>query len=162
VGILISQSLQYNVVQEIKDANNNILILRLNVCGSEIVVASVYGPNTNDKTFFSDLRQFLNSQSDKPIICAGDWNATYSTQDGTGNIDIINMPNPPSLVRSQWLAEICELFNLSDPFRVLHYNKKEFTFVPRAGTCNRSRLDFFLISDKLLTICNQCSISASL
>jgi exonuclease III len=162
VGILISQSLQYTVIQEIKDANNNILILRLNVCGSEIIVASIYGPNSNDKAFFTDLRQFLITYEDKPIICAGDWNATYSTQDGPGNIDIINMPNPPSLLRSQWLAEICELCNLSDPFRVLHYNKKEFTFVPRAGTCNRSRLDFFLISDKLLTICNQCSISASL
>jgi hypothetical protein len=97
VGILISQSLQYTVIQEIKDANNNILILRLNVCGSEIIVASVYGPNTNDKVFFTDLRQFMSTHNDKPVICAGDWNATYSTLDGPGNIDIINMPNPPSL-----------------------------------------------------------------
>jgi hypothetical protein len=162
VGILISKSLQYTVIQELKDDNNNILVLRLNVCGTEIILAGIYGPNSNDKKFFSDLNNFLERFNDKFIICAGDWNATYCTQDGPENIDIINMPNPPSLLRSLWLAEICEQYNLSDPYRMLHYNKKEFTFVPRAGTNNRSRLDFFLISDKLLSICNKCSISDSL
>jgi exonuclease III len=114
------------------------------------------------KFFFSDLRNFFSQNTDLPIICAGDWNATYCTEDGIGNIDTLNMLHPPSIIRSAWLAEICDQFNLSDPFRVLHYNKKEFTFIPKAGTSNRSRLDFFLISDRLLTICNQCFISASL
>jgi hypothetical protein len=40
--------------------------------------------------------------------------------------------------------------------------KKDFTYIPRDGGRNRSRLDFFLISDTLLGICNNCYISPSL
>jgi exonuclease III len=59
VGILISRSLQYTLIQQFKDDNNNILVLRLNVCGTEVLIASIYGPNNNDKKFFSDLSNFL-------------------------------------------------------------------------------------------------------
>jgi hypothetical protein len=81
---------------------------------------------------------------------------------GENNIDIINMSNPPSITRSRWLADIYDEFNLSDPFRAMHYDKKDFTYVPRSGGRNRSRIDFFLISDRLLSICNKCYISPSL
>jgi exonuclease III len=109
--------------------------------------------------FFKSLRDILKSCQDVPVICAGDWNATYSTDVGENNIDIINMSNPPSITRSRWLADIYDEFNLSDPFRAMHYDKKDFTYVPRSGGQNRSRLDFFLISDRLLSICNNISFT---
>jgi exonuclease III len=66
------------------------------------------------------------------------------------------------LIRSGWLQEICDRCNLTDPFRALNYNKRGFTFVPRTGARNRSRLDFFLISDDLLRLINKCTIADSL
>jgi hypothetical protein len=71
------------------------------------------------------------------------------------------MSLPPSFIRSRWLADICEKNNLSDPFRAINYDKKDFTYVPRDGGKNRSRIDFFLISDFLLSISNKCYISPS-
>jgi hypothetical protein len=97
-----------------------------------------------------------------PIICAGDWNLTYSTLNSADNIDIINMPLPPSYIRSEWLATWCEELQCGDPFRALHYDKRDFTYVPRTGKRNRSRIDFFIISDCLLSLCNKCWISDSL
>jgi exonuclease III len=142
VGILISRTLQYTVLREYRDNNNNVLAIKLNICDTNILLISVYGPNNNDYEFFSFIRTVLLENTDSPTICGGDWNATYCTEAGELNIDTFNMNNPPSTIRSGWLAEICNDFNLFDPFRTMHYNKKDFTYVPRSGTRNRSRIDF--------------------
>jgi hypothetical protein len=60
------------------------------------------------------------------------------------------------------VAELCEQFKLSDPFRALHPFQKDFTYIPRTGKKNRSRIDFFLISDTLLSLVHSCEISPSL
>jgi exonuclease III len=152
VGILISRTLQYTLLNEYRDNNNNVLALRIDVCGTIILLISVYGPNNNDMEFYTYLRNIRYKYPGIPTICAGDWNATYCTENGEGNIDIFNMSKPPSVVRSGWLADIYDNFNMSDPFRAIHYAKKEYTYVPRDGGKNRSRIDFFKISDCLLSL----------
>jgi hypothetical protein len=116
----------------------------------------------NQVEFFNDLRRILTENKNIYTVCAGDWNLTYSTTDSVENIDILNMKSPPSVYRSRLLAGICEDLGFMDPFRMLHYDKKEFTYVPRHGGWNRSRLDFFLVSDNLLSICSKCCVSSSL
>jgi exonuclease III len=162
VGILISKSLQYTVNEEIRDPKNNILALNITICGTEIILISVYGPNSNDYDFFKDFKSICRKSPNIPKICAGDWNTTYSTDPGENNIDIINMLSPPSIVRSGWLSDICDEYGLCDPFRATHYTCRDYTFVPRTGARNRSRIDFFLVSDSLLFLCNKCFISPSL
>jgi exonuclease III len=162
VGILISNNLQYSILREFKDEKCNILGLKTNLCGSEVLLISIYGPNTDDKGFYNFLKQVLGECAGIPVICAGAWNATYCTDPGTGNIDIINMNSPPSYIRSCWLAEICDEFNLTDPYRALHFDRIDFTYVPRTGARNRSRIDFFLLSDSLLMLANKCNISDSI
>jgi hypothetical protein len=127
-----------------------------------MLLISIYGPNSNDYDFFSSLRGILLQNKEIPTVCAGDWNTTYCTDPGENNIDIINMLAPPSITRSAWLAELCDEFNLSDPFRIMHVDRRDFTYVPRSGTKNRSRLDFFITSDVLIPLCNKCSIDHSL
>jgi exonuclease III len=162
VGILISSNLQYTVNQEYRDDDNNILTLYITICGVDLLLCSIYGPNTNDKKFFSFLNRIFERYRYLPIICAGDWNTTYSTDPGESNIDILNMSSPPSIIRSGWLAELCDEYKLSDPFRAIHCNRKEYTYIPRTGKSNRSRLDFFIISDNLMSLCNKCTVSPSL
>jgi exonuclease III len=141
---LINSQLTVSNLVEFKDNNNNILGIRLNIDNNDLLLISVYGPNTNDIEFFNDLRNIILKNTGCHVICAGDWNLTFSTQPVEENIDVLNMCNPPSLIRSGWLQEICERCNLTDPFRALNYNKRDFTYVPRTGARNRSRLDFFL------------------
>jgi exonuclease III len=162
VCILISSKLDYTVVNTFTDNNDNILGLKLLIDGVSLLLVSIYGPNTNDTNFFQDLRNVLSNNSNIPTICAGDWNLTYSTCNSADNIDVINMNNPPSIGRSMKLLEICNSFQLTDPFRALYYNKRDYTYVPRTGRRNRSRLDFFLVSDDLLQLCNECTIAPAL
>jgi hypothetical protein len=84
---------------------------------------------------------------------------TDNTKD---NIDILKMAAPPSVVRSNWLNEICEELQLCDPFRSLHPTKRDFTFLPKGAKTNRSRIDFFIISTNLLCCLAKCCISPSL
>jgi exonuclease III len=150
VGILISNNLQYTVNAEIRDIANNVIALSITVCEIDLLLISVYGPNDNKKDFYLFLHSILTKYNDVPTKCAGDWNATYSTDPGDSNIDVINMSCPPSCIRSGWLSEICDEFNLSDPYRAINPYKKDFMYVPRARTKNKSRLDFFWVSENLL------------
>ncbi len=91
-----------------------------------------------------------------------DRNTTYSTGDNGTNIDIINMLNPPSKLRSGWLNEICLASDLIDPYRAFHPTKRDFTYIPRGSKKNRSRLDYFLIHSSLLPFAKQCTIADSI
>jgi hypothetical protein len=89
----------------------------------------------------------------------GDWNLTYSLSDTKTNPDIVNMSAPPSIIRSRWLADLCETHNLLDLYRAFHPTRRDFTFFPKGNKKNRSRLDFFLISQTVLAKCKTCDIS---
>jgi hypothetical protein len=60
------------------------------------------------------------------------------------------------------MIDLCTQWELSDPFRVLHPDTRDFTYVPRAGTNNRSCIDFFICSNSFLNLINKCCIGESL
>ncbi len=158
VGILISKRLSYTIEKTYKDEDENILGLIINIDGYHLRIFSIYGPNFDNKDFYNRIDYFLSQDSQVAAVLGGDWNSSYSTSPTADNIDIRNMRNPPSLVRSGWLREICNNHNLSDPFRALHPNLKDYTFSPPGARINRSRLDFFLIYDELIPMVRTCSI----
>jgi exonuclease III len=157
VCILIKSTINYTVEQEHRDDKGNVLAMKLTINGTGILVVCIYGPNNNDDTFFETLSGILQLYVGVPIVIAGDWNLTYSTDSNDNNIDILNMASPPSVYRSRALASICEKYDLTDPYRALHPHKKDFTYIPRTGRNNRSRLDcigcHYFSSPKLQYIC---------
>jgi exonuclease III len=165
VGILLDTNYNFNIVSTFADRDENILGLKLDLGGFVFWAVSIYGPNTNDNTdFYNNLRNLLTGPDigNYPFIIGGDWNATVSTLNSPDNIDILNMPNPPSHIRSQRIFDLAHLGKLTDPFRVLWPDRRDFTYVPRSGRNNRSRIDFFLVSDQLLYNVTKAEISHSL
>ena len=162
VGILISKKIDFQILDTFRDANENILGLHIVISNHNFLLISIYGPNSVDPVFFSDLRRCLAVNPDANIICGGDWNLTYSTADTALNLDIFRMNSPPSLIRSRALADVCELYLLSDPFRALHPDRRDFSYRPKNGQNNRSRLDFFIVSDSLLFFVSKCEISVEI
>ena len=163
-GILVKKTLQCVINHTYKDIEENILGLNITLNSVTMNIVSIYGPNTDNtcNDFFDNLNRFLQLYPDCINIVGGDWNATFSTDNSVNNLDIFRMGGPPSNYRSMRIAEICETHSLTDPFRALHPTLREFTFRPRTGRANRSRLDFFLVSDTLCNIINSCSVSPSL
>jgi exonuclease III len=159
VGILISNHLDPVINHIYKDKEENLLAVNLKLRDVTLNLCSVYGPNRDSVNFQVELNKFLNLFPDCPSVLGGDWNATLSTDPTPGNIDIFRMAAPPSIFRSENIAAMCDDHGLSDPFRVLHPDTRDFSFIPRTRRVNRSRLDFFLISDCLLNNLDSCSIS---
>jgi exonuclease III len=96
--------------------------------------------------FFYNLKNDLRSLGNHPIILAGDWNCTYSSDPLNSNIDCINMRNLRNFLHSQLIDDLCNELTLEDPYRSLNPAKVDFTYIPRAaGKNNRSRIDFFCV-----------------
>ncbi len=141
-----------------RDDDQNLLAATYNDGVGRIRLVSIYGPNSNDFNFYDTLNRYIAQDHMLPIIIAGNWNCTYSCERKETNIDIFRMANPPSLIRSGWLREICTRHHLTDPYRALGPDTKDFTYVPAGERNNRSRLDFFIIGDELLGKVKECKI----
>lgn len=73
------------------------------------------------------------------------------------------MASIPSKRRSQKIATIASSLNLVDPYRFFNPEKRDFTFIPNIlNNRNRSRLDFFLISEILIKDCKNPTIPHAL
>ncbi len=141
-GILISTKLNHVILATFHDTSENILGLNISIENHNFLIASIYGPNTNDPAFFRDIRRFISLDPDANIILGGDWNLNFSINDNPDNIDIFCMLAPPSLFRSRWQADLCDLHQLTDPFCALHLELLDFSLRPKNGRENWSCLDF--------------------
>jgi exonuclease III len=69
------------------------------------------------------------------------------------------MRSIPSLYRTTKIREIADSFNITDPFRFVYPNCRDYTYIPNAAQRNnRSRIDFFMVSTGLLTNITGASI----
>jgi exonuclease III len=163
VGILIKASLNLDILEEYKSEDENLLLLRVNLKGTELILISIYGPNSNNRNFFNTLSTKIAQYSETLIITGGDWNCTYSSNPLERNIDCLNMRRLPNVMHSGLLNDICDNFNVSDPFRYLYPEKREYSYVPRSvNNVNKSRLDFFIISDEFYEYPIDCEILPNL
>ena len=96
------------------------------------------------------------------VILGGDWNATWDNSRVRKNLDVINMADIPSYIRSNSILKMAYKLKLTDPYRIFYPNKRDFTFTPTAmQQRNRSRLDFFLVSKTLSNSLANCTIPNS-
>ncbi len=160
VGILISNKLKATIHNTYKDLDCNILIIDLTIFGKRFTLGSVYGPNTDVENFFDDILHTCEAFSNQQIIVGGDWNTTVDGRPINSNIDTINMVDIPSRRRTRWLGNLCTRLGLSDPYRHFYPDRREFTYIPNAvANQNRSRLDFFLVTNDILLSAKNCMIS---
>jgi exonuclease III len=163
VAILIKNSIDFSVEDGRADPGENFLACRLQIKGCTFILASVYSPNESDQQFFTHLMDNITSLGQHAIIIGGDWNCLWSKSSIGVNIDALNMVSLPNIQNSKKLREISELLDITDPFRVLHPNRREFSYIPRqVGRINKSRLDFFVVSNAIVDKLADCSISPHL
>jgi len=163
VGILVKSDLNFTELARRADPDENYLLVMADIKGTSLIIGSIYGPNDHCKPFFDRLKADIVELGNVPVVLGGDWNCTKSINNVESNPDCLNMVNPPNIRHSNYLAGLCEELHLTDPFRGLHPFKKDFSYVPRAiGRNNRSRIDFFLISEILFPGVSYCNINQTL
>jgi exonuclease III len=154
VAILLSNKLVFTIIDEYRDESCNILFLKMKIATTTLTVGSIYGPNTDDIIFFNQVREKIEQFNSDCVVIGGDWNTTIDSRNGRTNLDMLNTASIPSVRRSGWLNTLMTKCNLIDPFRYFFPDTPEYTYVPYSvEAVNRSRLDFFLISDSLTEQC---------
>ncbi len=72
------------------------------------------------------------------------------------------MASVPNLQNSLTLSRLCDRFNLTDPFRIINPDSRNFSYQPFGHVrLNRSRIDFFCISNGLIDSIIDCKIGSS-
>jgi Reverse transcriptase (RNA-dependent DNA polymerase) len=152
VGFMFNRNLQYEILNNVGDQDENFIVLLVRIKNATVILASIYGSNTHNPYFFRELFTAIKAMGNYPLIIGGDFNCTYSSDTIQNNIDCLNMADVPNIRHSTYLNEMCEALNVTDPYRYLNPNSREYTYIP-FGTVrkNRSRLDFFLISYELIS-----------
>jgi exonuclease III len=167
VGIAVKKTLGLLKNNQSNDRTGNILAIDFtfpaNNAGpdqhSMLTIFSLYGPNDNNGEFYNDLNIMLEGRNNRNIILGGDFNCTWDNNPPEQNIDVINMRSIPSRFRTEKILNIARKHNLVEPFRFLRPNSKDFTYIPNAiANQNRSRIDFFLISNNLLDVLQDSGI----
>ena len=80
VGILISHKLDFALIAEERDLDENYLAVKVEIAGTVYILVSIYGPNNPDRHFFSNLKNSvckLKGNAEAKIVMGGDWNCTW-------------------------------------------------------------------------------------
>ena len=152
-AILFNNSFEFSLGDSIRDTGGNYTLVELILSNNlKIVIGSVYGPNNDNTPFFNTLGQDISKFENSLIILGGDWNSTR-------NFKLVNMNyvkhNNPNSVKE--LNKLCDDYNLVDAWRINNIDKKQFTWIQ--GISNKqARLDYFLITEELLSITSKNNI----
>jgi hypothetical protein len=165
VGILINNNLNCTFSEEDtrRDAEENILLARIRINGKTVILGSVYGPNNVCQNFFNNLEHLANSLGDWPAIIGGDWNLTPSSLPVELNPDCLGMAALPNATHSEQFINLCTNMQLNDAYRYFHPTERNFSYIPRSvNAVNKSRIDFFAVSDSLMSQVKDCFIEDNL
>ena len=162
-AILLASEIGFTVNEIFRDQDENVLILDVSLKNSHFLLGSIYGPNNTCRGFYNFLREIFIRKPNHEIVLGGDWNTVLDRTIIDFNIDVFGMAALPNAKNGEYLEGLCMDFKLCDPFRTLYPSKRAFSYSP-FGTIrqNRSRLDFFVVSQSLIPNIVDCSISPGL
>ena len=110
-----------------------------------LLVINAYAPNRDDPDWFNALFDIIQPISNNCEIWTGDWNAALS------NNDIYNYPQLRNLLASQTINNFMNKTGLLDIWRIQNPERKRFRW-RLTKPCRTSRLDYFLISEDILSL----------
>ena len=161
VAILIKKGSGIQKIKEMRDMEENMLLLDVKFRDIPCIIGAVYGPNEdNAKDFYKNLTAKLNRHRDRVIVLGGDWNTTVDTTN-KDNIDKGKDKKPPNIKNAGMLAKLRKDFGLVDPWREQNPGRREYTYKPWQSNQTSSRIDFFLISDSLMAGIDSNSVRIS-
>ena len=74
VAIFFNNNFEFKIHSSYNDINGNLLILDMEIDKHRITLATLYGPNNDDPSFFEFLQRKIIEFGNNDIIINGDWN----------------------------------------------------------------------------------------
>ena len=146
-AILFRNTFEFTIKDKIIDTNGNFCITELELHNKlSIVICSLYGPNIDNPNFFQNIENHILKFNNPIVIKGGDWNATLNFK--MDNTKYVNHNNPRNV---KAIKKLINNLNLQDAWRVANKEKMKYTW-SQGISGKQARLDYFLISEELLSI----------
>ena len=142
--VMIKKSKDFGTQILHQSEDGNLLILKLEYEGNNILLAATYAPNEDNPTFFNDLATKLEALDYQYKIITGDFNLTIDPKNETHNY--VNERN--NINARNRFTRMIEDNDLEDPFYYSSYQEPHFTWVKDNGN-KLARLDRFLVSPSM-------------
>ena len=152
VCILFNNNFVFKILRQFSDPAGRFIIADIETEDRVLTLANIYAPNQDNPIFFRDVAEDLRSFECEEICLGGDFNLVSDvTKDKKGGNPVTHSKSV--IVVKRLMAEL----DLTDIWRDLHPNSNTFTWRRRKpDIC--CRLDFFLISSGLSTICIEADV----
>lgn len=154
VTILINRNLQFKCLKQIKDTLGRIVIVLAEIQGLKLILANIYAPNGDDRTFFTDLEGKLQAAGNYEVVLGGDFNLLMDPVLDHSGSAVCRTPRA-----SLTLQRICKTWGLIDIWRMLNPAGRDYTFFSSMHK-TFSRIDFFLVSKSIVSSVTGCSIGS--
>lgn len=150
---LTNNNFEYTVLNVKSDPNGNYIVSSILVDNKySLTIVNLYGPNRDSPDFFRELSNIIEEFSDDFIIMCGDWNLVQNF-----NLDCHNYVKENNLKNKLEVIKLQEKFNLVDPWRINNPDARIYTWSKKTPI-KQARLDFFLISEELMSLLHSVSI----
>ena len=151
VAVLFNNTFEFKISKVIKGEDGNSLIIVVKINGYNFTFVNIYGPNRDDPDFYCKIKEKITNLEN--IIMAGDFNLVLDPSRDYHNYKHVNNPRA-----RQAVDDMTQELDLSDIWRELNPNCLRYTW-RRTNPFQQSRLDFFLISDTILTLVDDADIT---
>lgn len=155
VMILLNKSVPFHLNSKFIDPAGRYVILNGTINSILVNLVSVYAPNKDDPSFYQNLFLSLSTYPGQYVI-GGDLNCVLDPSvDRSTGFDV--SPKQTRKVIKKLMAEL----NLTDTWRCLNPDKREYSCFSSVYK-TYSRIDYFLISNTLLSKIGKCWYDAIL
>ncbi len=151
IVVLFRDTFSYsiNAVKKIND--NDAILIDLSLDVMRVTLVAIYGPNKDSPDFFFNLQDEIASFNNTNVIICGDFNVVQDY-----SLDTYKYMGKNNTKSNEVLLNIMEDVGYEDIWRLNNPDRKKFTWKGPGG--KRSRLDYFLISQNLVTLCSNVYI----
>ena len=144
IGILINPTVSYTIQKYTDLIPGRMQALELIINDKEIYFINIYGPNNDDCNFFEQLEKYLKENDEKTFIISGDFNTVLNENLDKRNGRIYSHKRCRTVINN-----IIDGYSLTDIWRDMHPDIKQFTWHSHHKPPIFCRLDYFLISENL-------------
>ena len=151
--ILFNAKLEFEIHASSIDTEGCYIILDITIAGlPRLCLVNLYAPNKDTPEFFSKIWEKVLSYNNADYIICGDFNTVRNYSKDTYNYARNNNPKAKDEIERGMT-----LLSLTDVWRALNPDSFKFTWWTNHPS-KKARLDYFLISQSILSLTSDCSI----
>ena len=139
VAILISNSVNFELIKEINDKEGRYVIAKGKLDNNLVTLVNVYVPPNSDKTFLKLLFEIIAQENEGILICAGDFNMILNAK-----LDTTNDKRSKTRLSKLVSTSLTEL-GMFDVWRELHPLERDYTHYSAPHSVY-SRIDYFFMN----------------